>query len=84
MCVGYFLQNCSLGIVGKDVKFTIFDDEKVKPYLDAIEGDSRATNAGQDDPPQPPPSGSGADDGTGPRQPPRDPQVNVLMESMEH
>lgn len=34
-------KNCSLGIVGKELPFTIYDDEKVKPYLDAIEGDAR-------------------------------------------
>jgi hypothetical protein len=31
--------------------FTIFDDEKIKPYLDSIEGDSRAPDAGQDEAP---------------------------------
>ena len=77
----YLLKNCSLGIVGQDTPFTIFDDEKVKPYLDAIEGDSRAPNAGADDPP----SGPGDDDlqgGLG--RPAPEPRVNVLMESMEH
>lgn len=71
-------KNCSLGIVGKDTPFTIFDDEKVKPYLDAIEGDSRAPNAGQDDPPAP---GPGDDQS---RPAPQDPQATVNMESMEH
>ncbi len=69
-----------MGIVGKDTPFTIFDDEKVKPYLDAIEGDSRAPNAGQDDPP----SGPGGDDDLPQSRPIPDPQTNVLMESMEH
>lgn len=74
-------KNCSLGIVGKDTPFKIFDDEKVKPYLDAIEGDSRAPNAGQDDPP----SGPGGDDGSDlSRPPPPEARPNVLMESMEH
>lgn len=27
------LQNCSLGIVGKDMEFTIYDDEDVKKYV---------------------------------------------------
>ena len=56
--------------------FTIFDDEKIKPYLDSIEGDSRAPNSGQDDAPQ-----GGDDDQFGAR---RDPNVTVGMESMEH
>jgi 20S proteasome subunit alpha 6 len=44
-------KNCSLAIVGRDMAFTIFDDEKIKPYLDSIEGDSRAPDAGQDEAP---------------------------------
>lgn len=68
-----------MAIVGKDLPFTIFDDEKIKPYLDSIEGDSRAPNAGQDDAPQ------GGDDGAGTGAAGfRDPQVNIGMESMEH
>lgn len=71
-------KNCSLGIVGQDTPFTIFDDEKVKPYLDAIEGDSRA--------PAPQDSGSGGpdDDNNGGGARGTEPQVNVAMESMEH
>ncbi len=68
-----------MGIVGQDTPFTIYDDDKVKPYLDAIEGDSRAPNAGADDPP----SGPGDDDQQGGRPAP-EPRVNVQMESMEH
>lgn len=72
-------KNCSLGIVGQDVSFTIFDDDKIKPYLDAIEGDSRAPNAGIDDSVTP-----GGDDDL-PPQPPAEPRPpHVLMESMEH
>lgn len=70
-------KNCSLGIVGADTDFKILDDEKVKPYLDAIEGDTRAPNAGQDDP-------KGDGDETPIPNPPREPNVNVLMERMEH
>lgn len=69
-------RNCSLGIVGKDMPFTIFDDDKIEPYLNAIEGDSRGPGAGRDDQP-----GPGPEDDDKPRP---DPQVNVLMESMEH
>jgi hypothetical protein len=65
-----------LGLVGIDTEFTILDDEKIKPHLDAIEGDTRATNAGQEDP---------KDDDNFPRPPlPTEPAVTVLMESMEH
>ena len=73
------LQNCSLGIVGKDLPFTIYDDERVKPYLDAIEGDTRGPGAGRDDPP----GGPDDDDENRPR-PTSGAQVNVAMESMEH
>jgi hypothetical protein len=68
-----------LAIVGKDLPFTIFDDEKIKPYLDSIEGDSRAPNAGQDDAPG---GGDGGDDLAGGRT--GGANVNVGMESMEH
>jgi len=70
-------KNCSLGIVGKDLPFTIFDDEKVKPYLDAIEGDSRAPARDE--------TASGGDGGDDqPPRPPNNPTVTVGMESMEH
>ena len=70
-------KNCSLGIVGKDLPFTIFDDEKVKPYLDAIEGDSRAPTRDE--------TASGGDGGDDqPPRPPNNPTVTVGMESMEH
>jgi len=73
-------KNCSLGIVGKDVPFTIYDDDKMKPYLDAIEGDStRAPDAGApDEAPHPGP--------TGPDVPPprREPATTVDIEAMEH
>lgn len=74
------LKNCSLGIVGQDTAFTIFDDEKIKPYLDAIEGDTRGRNAGSDD--RPGPGGDDDDPNTG--RPTSEARVNVLMESMEH
>ncbi|CAF0806024.1 unnamed protein product [Brachionus calyciflorus] len=70
-------KNCSLGIVGQNTPFTIFDDEKIKPYLDAIEGDARG-NAGSDDRRRP-----GDDDEQGGR-PTSEARVNVLTESMEH
>eukprot|EP00745_Piridium_sociabile_P040007 TRINITY_DN7611_c1_g1_i2.p1 TRINITY_DN7611_c1_g1~~TRINITY_DN7611_c1_g1_i2.p1 ORF type:complete len:284 (+),score=71.84 TRINITY_DN7611_c1_g1_i2:119-970(+) len=39
------VKNCSLGIVSKDMKFTIYDDEKVAPYLALIEGEEKSTAA---------------------------------------
>lgn len=73
-------KNCSLGIVGKDVSFSIFDDDKIKPYLDAIEGDQRAPARDEHDIDidldNPPP--------TGPRSQSLDPRTNVLTEAMEH
>lgn len=71
-------KNCSLSIVGKDMPFTIFDDEKVRPYLDAIEGDTRAPAAPEDRP------GPGDDDDQPPARPPVEPRPTVDMESMEH
>ena len=66
-----------MGIVGIDTEFKILDDDRIKPYLDAIEGDTRAPNAGQDDPKD--------DDDNMPRPtPPGEPNVTVLMERMEH
>lgn len=35
-------KNCSLGVVGKDIDFTIYDDEKVQQYLALIEGEERS------------------------------------------
>lgn len=70
-------KNCSLGIVGKSSPFAIFEDEKMKPYLDAIEGDSRAPNAGSDDAPGPGPDTEPAPDAR------PDPAVTVTAESMD-
>ncbi|XP_076467382.1 proteasome subunit alpha type-1-like [Babylonia areolata] len=36
-------KNCSLGIVGKGVKFTLYDDENVASFLSLIEGEKRPT-----------------------------------------
>ncbi|KAG9463642.1 hypothetical protein GDO78_021372 [Eleutherodactylus coqui] len=30
-------QNVSIGIVGKDLEFTIYDDEEVEPFLEGLE-----------------------------------------------
>ncbi|CAH1798592.1 unnamed protein product, partial [Owenia fusiformis] len=38
-------KNCSLGIVGKDQPFTIYDDDAVKDYLALIEGEDRGKGA---------------------------------------
>lgn len=35
-------RNCSIAVVGKETKFEIFEDEKVGPYLQSIEGEERA------------------------------------------
>ena len=71
-----------MAIVGKDTVFTIFDDEKVKPYLDAIEGDSRTPAAGVDMVGTMAEPALGEDQGRPPRQ--GDPEFNVDIESMEH
>ncbi|XP_046549160.1 proteasome subunit alpha type-1-like [Haliotis rubra] len=35
-------KNCSIGIVGRDQDFTIYDDDDVAPYLTKIEGEERS------------------------------------------
>ena len=35
-------KNVSVSIVGKDLPFTVYNDDNVKPYLDSIESDARA------------------------------------------
>jgi hypothetical protein len=65
-----------LGIVGKDTVFTIFDDDKIKPYLDAIESDSRGPSIDDQ------PAGYGDGDDAQPTPIP-DPQVNIAMETMD-
>ncbi len=67
-----------MAIVGQDIPFTVYDDDHVKPYLDSIESDSRAPAI--DDAP----SDFPGDDGSGRPGGNPDPQVNVLMETMEH
>jgi len=37
VCGEYLLQNCSVGIVGKDMEFTIYDDDPVERYVSFIE-----------------------------------------------
>ncbi|XP_074644253.1 proteasome subunit alpha type-1-like [Tubulanus polymorphus] len=44
-------KNCSVGIVGKDMPFDVYDDDKVAKYLAMIEGEGRSPGAGTDDPP---------------------------------
>lgn len=46
-------KNCSLGIVGKDTVFTIYDDQAVENYLKMIEGEERSPGAGKEDEPTP-------------------------------
>lgn len=39
-------KNASVAIVGKDMDFTLYEDDKVEPYLKAIEGDERPRRGG--------------------------------------
>jgi 20S proteasome subunit alpha 6 len=48
-------KNCSVGIVGKDMPFTIYDDQQVEQYVKLIEGEERSPGAGKDDEPPPAP-----------------------------
>ena len=67
--------------MGKDTPFTLFDDEKVKPYLDAIEGDARGPGAGKDYATAGPDDDEDRPDAP---QPTSDARVNVLMDVEEH
>ena len=44
-------KNCSLGIVGEGMDFTIFDDNGVENYLQMIEGEEKSASAGKEDEP---------------------------------
>lgn len=60
-------KNASVAIVGSDMEFTLFEDERVEPYLKAIEGDERprrgqaapTTAAGDSQPPDDKPGDKG-------------------------
>lgn len=72
----FFLKNVSVSIVGKDLPFTVYDDEHVKPYLDSIESDARAPAI--DDTPR----GDGGEGGPGGNGGwTGEPQVEVAMET---
>ncbi|XP_050394015.1 proteasome subunit alpha type-1 [Patella vulgata] len=64
-------KNCSLGIVGKDQNFTIYDDDGVTDYLAMIEGEERAHPPPADEPAE---SMEAQDDDT-PAAGPADPTV---------
>jgi len=71
-------KNVSIAVVGKDKDFTIYEDEKVEPYLALIEGEERTRGGRREEPPatDAPPQD--------PPQPPQDPQVAVApAEHME-
>ncbi|XP_052807447.1 proteasome subunit alpha type-1-like [Mya arenaria] len=38
-------KNCSVGVVGKDIDFTIYDDDSVQQYLAMVEGEERSNRA---------------------------------------
>lgn len=62
-------KNCSLGIVGKDHSFTVYDDDDVKKYLDMIEGEERSTAPPKEEEPAAMEEGEG---GEAPQDPPAD------------
>merc|ERR1712012_428558 len=59
-------KNCSLGIVGKDHPFTIYDDEDIEKYLKMIEGEEKSPGAGKEDEPAAMEQDAPADDGPAP------------------
>ncbi|KAH9524995.1 Proteasome subunit alpha 1 [Bulinus truncatus] len=58
-------KNCSIGIVSKDTKFSILDDDEVAPFLAMIEGEERSVRPVQEEAGQP----MEADDQAGGAQP---------------
>jgi 20S proteasome subunit alpha 6 len=44
-------KNCSIGVVGANTPFTIYDDDLIQRFLKLIEGEARSTTAGTDDEP---------------------------------
>jgi len=54
-------KNCSIGIVGKDQDFTIYDDDQVEKYVKMIEGEERSPGAGKDEDPAAPDPGQKMD-----------------------
>lgn len=78
-------KNCSLGVVGKDQDFTIYDDDEVEPFLAMIEGEER----GSRQPPTGEPAAEGeamdeegGDKGAPDQQP--DAQQGEQQEPMDH
>lgn len=71
-------KNCSIGIVGKDKDFTIYDDEEVARYLQMIEGEERTHHVAPtgDDDASMETQQEGGEGGEGSAEPrPADPQV---------
>jgi hypothetical protein len=71
-----FFQNVSIGIVGKNTPFKVFDEEGTAQYLRMIEGEEKRggqpDTTGQDPAPQQPSEGS---------EGPQDPIPAVAMET---
>lgn len=72
------LQNVSIGIVGEDLPFKIFNETQTAEYLGLIEGEERRTTRPSDDDPRPPPP---PDDGSSSSEARLDPGVGVAMET---
>ncbi|KAK0053594.1 proteasome subunit alpha type-1, partial [Biomphalaria pfeifferi] len=70
-------KNCSIGIVSKDTKFSILDDDEVTPFLAMIEGEERSVRPVQEEVGQP----MEADDPSSGAQP--DPHVVAIDETMD-
>ncbi|KAI8791860.1 proteasome subunit alpha type-1-like [Biomphalaria glabrata] len=70
-------KNCSIGIVSKDTKFSILDDDEVAPFLAMIEGEERSVRPVQEEVGQP----MEADDPSSGAQP--DPLVAAADETMD-
>jgi len=68
-------KNCSLAVVGKDTKFTIYDDDGIAPFLAGIEGEER-TRRSQ---PQPEPAEAPMDEDKRPPAP-EGPQPDVATD----
>lgn len=60
-------QNCSVAIVGKDVAFTILEDESLAPYIAVIK-ESEEGGGGDDAGGEEPPAAAGGDEGPAPME----------------
>lgn len=78
-------KNCSLGIVGKELDFTIYDDDAVTNYLAMIEGEDKDRGSpGEQGDEAVSPMEVQAEEGQAAQPPPADPAPAEDQQAMEH